>query len=225
MTASKLFLPSVLLASAVGLQAAAPKTDDVLARMKKAESDILTLSFRFTQTADITLTGEKQKISGSAAFRKPDKFRIEHLSPQAQTVVSDGKTLWFYNPARNQVLVDSWANWTRSAGFPKGLLPYQTATDDLRERYDIVCESEVREKKRTGAVLRLTPKESGPWTYTFRLWVDLDTGVPYRTELQTQGVNSVTDVTDVRVNPPLKESVFVFDVPKDAEILGGVPGQ
>src|SRR6185503_6126704 len=104
--------------SAVAAFSASKDLESTLAKMEQAEKTVQRLSFDFTQTAAIRVTGEEQKIRGTALFQRPDKFRVEHKAPQPQVVVSDGKTLWFYNPARSQVLVDSWENWSQSAGFP-----------------------------------------------------------------------------------------------------------
>jgi outer membrane lipoprotein carrier protein len=211
---------ALVLLSVPVLSASPGDLEKVLSRMEKAEAEMRTLSFDFVQTADIAVTGEKQKVKGTAYFRKPNQFRVEHQSPQAQTVVSDGEALWLHNPAQNQVFVDSWENWAKSAGFPKGLVPFQMNVGDIRERYDVVFEQRARADGKSGAVLRLRPKDEGPWPYHFRLWIDEATGLPFRTELETRGVKAATQVSRLKLNPELKDTLFILAVPEGAEVLG-----
>ncbi len=211
---------ALLAVSVAGWTAPVSELEAFLSRMEKADKELQSLSFQFTQTAVLTVTGQKETIRGTALFRKPSKFRVEHKSPRPQTVVSDGEPLRFYNPAQNQVVTDRWDNWTRSAGFPQGLMPFGTDTAGLREKYEMVLEKKVRAPGGEGAVLKLSPRRPGPWPYTFRLWVDGTTGIPFRTELDSESVKTVTEIAKTRVNPDLADDLFVFEAPEGAEVLG-----
>jgi chaperone LolA len=222
-------LLAVPAAAASGSEAKPPETargkeakplEEVLAAMERAEKDVLTLQFDYAQTAEIRLTGETQTLRGKAYFRRPDRFRIEHVSPQSQVVVSDGKTLWFHNVARGQVLVDSWKNWADAAEFPKGLAPFQWDAASLRERYDVALEDRPAGETGSAVIVRLTPKETTAWPYTFRLWVDPASGLPERTELESSSVKAVTRLSRTRVNPDLPDSLFTLRIPEGTEVLG-----
>lgn len=195
---------------------AADESQAVLDAMARAEKNIRTLSFSFKQNTHVRVTNDKQEIRGKAYFQRPNLFRVEHTSPRSQTVVSDGKTLWFHNPAANQVYSDSWENWSKSGGFPQGLMPFQTDVDDLRKRYDIVHEG----KSKGLDILKLTPREPGPWPYTFRFWVDRAEGLPVRTEMESQSVTATTEISQLKTNPALPEDLFRFTPPKGADVLG-----
>jgi outer membrane lipoprotein carrier protein len=204
--------------AAASLCAAPAALDDVLKRMERAEKEVKTLSFRFTQTAHLLVTDEKQQIKGEAHFKRPDKFRVEHAVPRKQIVVSDGETLWLYNPAQEQVVVDSWKNWAESAGFPKGLTPFQMNPADMQKRYRFTLEDTVGSGKERRSVLRLEPIDPGPWPYKIRLWID-EAGLPARTELESQSVKTVTQISNVKINPPLKDALFVFAPPRGVDVL------
>jgi outer membrane lipoprotein carrier protein len=215
-TASFLLSASLLAASPPkGPKAASDSVQAALSRLEKAEKNVSSLRFSFTQKTHIKVTDEDQTIRGKALFLRPAKFRVEHISPRVQTVVSDGKTLWFYNPERNQVLSDKWENWSRSAGFPQGLTPFQEGASSFQERYEITHGG------REGAsdVLHLTPKKAGAWPYTLRLWVD-DRGLPVRTELESQTLKTSTEVDEIEVNPVLEDSQFTFTPPAGADVIG-----
>lgn len=193
----------------------ADQAQAVLDAMRRAEKDIQTLSFSFKQNTLVRVTNDKQEMRGKAYFQRPNLFRVEHTSPRSQTVVSDGKALWFYSPAQNQVFTDSWENWGKSGGFPQGLMPFQTDVDDLRERYEIVYEGQSKELD----ILKLSPREAGPWPYTFRFWVNR-AGLPVRTEMESQSVTATTEISQLKTNPKLSENMFRFTPPKGAEVLG-----
>lgn len=187
----------------------------LLAKVEEAERKVQTLRFSFTQKTLVQVTGEEQVLRGQASFRKPDRFRVEHLEPRPLTAVSDGKTLWLYNPARNQVMSDSWENWAASAGFPRGLSFFQEGSSDLRRRYNVTMESE--------GVLLCSPKDPDAWPYTLRVWVDPKTGLPQKTELSSQSLRTITEVVGMEVNPALGDDVFTFKTPAGAEVFG-TPG-
>lgn len=215
MTMLSRFRTAVLFLAA-GSSWAAGSPDALLARVEKAEKSVQTLSFSFTQTTVLKITEEEQVVGGKAYFRRPDSFRVEHLSPKPLTAVSDGKTIWIHNPARNQVLTDEWKNWSNSAGFPKGLMPFQERSGDLRKKYNVKLEG--------ADVLVFTPKDPGSWPYTLRVWVD-PAGFPRRTELESDSLKTSTEVRDLASNPVLAEDLFHFKTPAGADVFGPTPSK
>jgi outer membrane lipoprotein carrier protein len=208
--------PLFCLFSALSLAVSAAQAKDVpldalLASLEKAESSFQTLRFSFTQTTRVQVTGEEQVLTGKAVFRKPNRFRVEHLSPRPLVAVSNGETLWVHNPARNQVMEDKWENWAASAGFPRGLTPFQESRSDLKAKYNLSLEP--------GNVLKCVPKDPGAWPYTLRLWVDPATGLPTKTELSSQSLRTVTDIRDLQVNPELPDETFSFKAPAGADVF------
>lgn len=189
---------------------AAQTADALLDRLAAAEERAKTLRLSFTQTTEVKLTKETTAMSGTAAFRRPDKFRLEHKAPRALTAVSDGQKLWLYIPARNQVMVDTWENWSRSAGFPLGLSPFQRKAAEFRAKYDIALQGE--------DTLKLTSRDGGAWAHTLLVTIDA-AGIPVRTVLESQGVKSVTQVSAVEMNPALPDDFFTFTPPKGADVL------
>jgi outer membrane lipoprotein carrier protein len=65
-----------------------------------------TRAFRadFRQTTTIAAMGARDEAGGTVAFKKPGKMRWEYLTPELQSIISDGTTLWIYQPADRQVL-------------------------------------------------------------------------------------------------------------------------
>lgn len=65
-----------------------------------------TKAFRadFRQRTMVAAVGEGEDARGTVAFKKPGKMRWDYTAPEAQLIVSDGATLWIYQPAERQVV-------------------------------------------------------------------------------------------------------------------------
>ncbi len=59
---------------------------------------------RFRQQTTVVAIGGSEEARGTVAFKKPGRMRWEFETPERQSIVSDGATLWIYQPADHQVL-------------------------------------------------------------------------------------------------------------------------
>src|SRR5271154_6285882 len=76
-------------------------------RMQAFLKDVRTLKADFTQVVlDANLKQMKQS-TGTLVIKRPDRFRWDYAKPNAETVVADGKHLWLYDVALQQVTVKS----------------------------------------------------------------------------------------------------------------------
>lgn len=65
----------------------------------------------FDQTVRSSKGKEIQKGKGKFYVKRPNLFRMDTKSPQENLIVSDGQTLWFYDPFVSQAT----ANWVKDA--------------------------------------------------------------------------------------------------------------
>jgi len=209
----RMFLAIVagVMLSSVPCPAAESELDRVLQQLDRSEQQIRSITFSFTQTTAIHATEGKQTMTGKAYFKKPDQFRIEQIEPRQQLVCSDGKRLWLYLPDRRQLIVDSWKNWQKLSGFPKGLMTFQESILGMRKRYRFELRSHSDEE---GTVLLLSPVKKTAWPFTLRLQMDIEKGIPLRTELVTDSFTIDTRIMDPVVNPDLDENLFRFQPPE-----------
>ena len=193
-----------------------PTLDEILKKMDDADSKIKDISFSFTQEILITLTQEKSGIKGEAVFKKPDLFRIEHIKPEKQTVISDGKKIFFYQKEFNQVMIDDWKSLSQKGNFPKGIFNFSEAISDLKNNYFISAS----ENEETGKhyVLFLTLKKQKQ-DMKIKLWVSKETYLCEKTEMKSGTVTSTVTTTDIKTNKGIKDSVFKFKIPKGAQII------
>lgn len=188
--------------------------EEVVGRLERAEKEVQSLQFDFTQKTTLSVGGRAAESRGAAIFQRPDRFRVEQAAPERQTFVSNGKQFWVYLPDRGQVLKDSMDNWSRFAGFPQGLTPFRMNMAEMKKKYHFAAAEES-----DGPVLTLTPKDPGEFSYTLRLWVDMETGIACQTALVSDHLTAVVQVQQVKVNPRLDASLFRFTAPQGTEIL------
>lgn len=73
-------------------------------RVQQRYDETEDLSADFTQELHLAAGGRVIRSSGRMAFAKPGRMRWEYDSPEPQTIVADGKTLWIHQPEDAQVL-------------------------------------------------------------------------------------------------------------------------
>ena len=104
-------LPLVLAAAGVAAAAEEPAAEApacgpaVAARVQERYDAVRDLSARFTQESLHVAfggAGSEEQASGAVVFAKPGRMRWEYEKPEPSLVVSDGETLWLYDPAARE---------------------------------------------------------------------------------------------------------------------------
>ncbi|MFH1541046.1 MAG: outer membrane lipoprotein carrier protein LolA [Elusimicrobiota bacterium] len=192
--------------------------DELLKKMEDADSKITDISFSFKQEILITITQEKSNITGKAIFKKPDLFRIEHLEPEKQIVISDGKEIFFYQQKFNQVTIDDRNSFSDRGNFSKGIFNFSATISTLKNNYNILLSKEDETSKYF--VLLLTMKDQTQDT-KIKLWISKETYLCKKTEMCSNTIVSTTILSNTKINKGIKDSLFRFKIPKGAQIIRG----
>jgi len=191
--------------------------DEVVTRLETTYRETRDLKAEFTQasfnkTINQTIPGE-----GTVWLKKPGKLRWEFRKPTAQTIVSDGKSLWIYTPELGQVTVSE-APATLGAG-PAGT--FLMGMGRLREEFTIRYLNPANPTDANGhAVLDLRPKKREPTLA--RLVVTVD---PAESLIRTAVIHDVLEntvtmrFTKISVNPGLPDSLFTFTPPPGVAVV------
>jgi outer membrane lipoprotein carrier protein len=135
-----------------------PKQDcarEIAARVQARYDGVQDLEARFTQKSkSVAFGGAGQatmEASGVALFAKPGRMRWTYEKPEPSVVVSDGQTLWIYDPTAREV-----QEFAVGQGFLSG-----TAVQFLLGEGRILDAFAVRAERCTGELVRLflTPRE------------------------------------------------------------------
>ena len=148
---------------------------------------------------------------GTVVFAKPGKMRWSYEEPEPSLVVSDGKTLWLYDPVHAEVQQTSVTD-----GFLSGAaIQFLIGEGDMRRDFRITEVSCAE----GAALLELVPRRDATYE-KLRVLADLASGEIRRTTIFDL-VGNVTEVTfgDVRTNRAPADAVFRFEPPAGVEVI------
>ena len=137
----KIAITCALLSSLVASSVWADAASDLKSRLDKVSS----FHASFTQKVTDGSGAAVQEGQGDLWVKRPNLFNWHMTQPDESILVSDGKTLWFYNPFVEQAT----ATWLKDA---TGNTPFMLITrNDAKEwnQYNV---------KQTGDTFDLTPK-------------------------------------------------------------------
>ncbi len=186
------------------------KLDAILKRIQihYQKTDSLTAGF----SEDIAgASGMKRAREGKVYYRKPGKMRWEFTGAEAETIVSDGKDLYSYQPDLNQVMKAPLARVFKSSAPAAFLL----GVGDIKRDFKA---SIPKAPPADGLVhVALSPKGGGE---TIELGLDPQSYDLKWLRLTDQlGNVSTLQFGDIRSNIALNDAIFAFEPPKDADIV------
>lgn len=192
-----------------------PLLDQLLRRMDIAYQGVQSYRAEFDQESETKTFQRKRQASGKVYFLKPAEMRWSYLHPEKREVYLSGEQIHIYLPGRNQVIEQ-----TLNDAMP-GLAPARLfmGVDELVGSFIVSLARDDDDEE--AHCLHLTPKKKGALSVEeILLWVGKKDFLPLRTESRDVLGNRTTLVFRNReVNIPLKEDLFRFEMPPDAEVL------
>jgi outer membrane lipoprotein carrier protein len=193
--------------------AGAPVSKDlkqVLDRLQRHYHDTNSFTAKFNEEI-ATVGAPKRQRQGTVSFRKPGRMRWEFSDPEKQTIVSDGATLYSYDPDLNQVIETPLKQALKSSSATSFLLGIGNINRDFKAAF-------AHPATPTGLVdLILDAKTGG-----YKIEVGLDpTSYNLMTLTLTDQLGDVTkiDFSDIHDNVELPDSNFAFNAPAGADIV------
>jgi outer membrane lipoprotein carrier protein len=198
----------ILLLSCLCLPVQAAETG--IARMQAFLKDVKTLKADFTQVVlDANLKQMKQS-TGTLVIKRPDRFRWDYAKPNAETVVADGKHLWLYDVALQQVTVKP-LNETLAAS-PAVLL---AGSNDVDKEFTVTDEGE----KDGLSWVSLTPKVKDSDFQSVRLGFKGE-DVSEMELKDNLGNTTRISFDHIQRNPAVDDDSFKFVPPAGADVIG-----
>lgn len=197
----KIFVKSTaLLALGLSTLAWASAETELQMRLGKVEQ----LSANFEQTVSTVDGKNVQQGSGKLQIKRPNLFRLESKTPQENTIISDGKTLWFYDPFVEQAT----ASWVKDAvnNTPFVLL---TSTDRSHwQQYSV---------EQRGDTFVLKPKNKNSNIKQFDIRVNAEGILKGFSSIEHDGQVNQYVLRNI-TNENLAESLFKFSLPKGVQL-------
>ncbi|MFI4921409.1 MAG: outer membrane lipoprotein chaperone LolA, partial [Gammaproteobacteria bacterium] len=181
-----------------------------VARMQAFLKDVKTLKASFTQVVlDANLKQMKQS-TGTLLVKRPDRFRWDYAKPNAETVVADGKHLWLYDVALQQVTVKPLGETL--AASPAVLL---AGSNDVDKSFTVTDQGE----KDGLAWVVLTPKVKDSDFESVRLGFKGE-DVSEMDLKDNLGNTTRISFDHIRRNPEVDDKSFRFVPPAGADVIG-----
>ncbi|HJY79992.1 MAG TPA: outer membrane lipoprotein chaperone LolA [Candidatus Binatia bacterium] len=195
--------------------AGAAAVADVVKRLQARYDSTAGFRADFTQEVESATLGQKVESRGTVVFKKPGRMRWEFNEPK-QTLVSDGKFFWFYQPLEKQVLKTPFQqafSSTTPASFLLGV-------GRLDQDFSIVLTEETAD----GYQLRLTPKKDPEAIGLLDLVVSAKTFDILQATV-TDPLGNVTRLhfSNIDRKAPLDDALFHFTAPPGVDVIEAMP--
>jgi chaperone LolA len=190
--------------------------DAVAARVQRRYESVKDLAAKFDQTTRLASLGAdassgSSESKGTVVFAKPGRMRWEYTEPDASLVVSDGKTLWIYDPAAKEV-----QRFPAGGGFLSGVaVQFLVGEGDLQRDFRV----KVADCAQPEVVLELTPKQDATYE-KIELVAGRESGEVRETRIFDL-VGNVTKIVfrDLQTNLGPAPSTFAFEPPPGVKVI------
>jgi outer membrane lipoprotein carrier protein len=196
-----------------------PGLDETALRVQKTYEETRDLTARFTQESTSAALGRSQTAEGRVAVRKPGKMRWDYEGKSGkpgQVLVSDGKTLWIYNPEDRSVIKSE-----IGGALERTPLAFLMGLGELTRDFEVSRPPADLVLGRPGdVVLALTPKAAIAALQHLYLAVDPKRAlVTAALIVDPFGNRTRLAFEDIRTNSGVPESRFAFTVPPGVQVV------
>lgn len=190
--------------------------EQVAARVQAHYDRVRDLEAKFEQsTLSITLgtgpLGSSEPNHGRVVFAKPGKMRWSYEQPEPSLVVSDGVTLWLYNPGLNEA-----SRLPVTEGYLTGAaLQFLLGEGKLLQEFAIAARG-----CGSGEVeLELVPLSPASYERLSLVCVESTGEITATAIVDLFGNQTRISFDELRVNLDPPSDVFVFEVPPGVEVI------
>jgi outer membrane lipoprotein carrier protein len=192
---------------------AAGPTDQLMARMQNRYNAARTLSIRFVE--QYSIQGHPRPAeAGTLTLRKQGKMRWDYTRPSGKLFISDGKNVFLYTARDNRVekipLKDT-EDMRAPLAFLLGHLDMKKEFRDFRT-----------EERDGGTWLEAAAKNDSLPYSKVEMLITADGVVQQLKVLGRDASELAFTFSDERVNPPVPDRMFRFDIPPGAEVMDSV---
>jgi len=182
-----------------------------------------------TVSATVNAQGIEMMVKAEVWEKSPNKVRAEILEASEDRftgtiLVSDGQQAWYYEPARNQVMVG--APGEMETPLPQEMLAeLQDVIQQVLDVSDVELQGSETVAGRDAYKLLLTPKEGAeqqvlPGDGAVTIWVDQEQWFILKATYEGGAFGQGgMEVVGFELNPGLDDGLFTFQVPEGAQVV------
>ena len=189
---------------------------EVIGKVQKQFDKVKSLSARFEKRHFWKLVDQTQSVKGALHVQKPNRFRLES---EIRTVVTDGETVWSYDPQNEQVLLNDYVAVEDDSSYEK-LLFDLVLLGGYEDRFTPTYDGEAKVRGRRCHLVDLRSNAQDAYVETVRLWIDRKNWIVRHVEYQNiNGDVTTYELEQVKRNKKPKEGLFSFVAPTGVEIV------
>lgn len=187
----------------------------ILAQIQQRYQEISSFKGDFVQQNYISQNPKPRQATGVVTYTRPGKMRWDYHKPNEQLLVTDGTTLWLFDPLLENVTVQALEKVT--PGTPLSFLlgvgnlkedfEHRSVTQDLVETDDVLVVE--LKPKNSIAALDFIQLAIDPQTFDFKKIVLVD----------LQGNYRLISFENMQYNLSLDVSQFNFEITSDMEVI------
>jgi outer membrane lipoprotein carrier protein len=195
--------------------------ETVLVEVQKRYESTSDFEAQFVQEYVGKVMQRPQKGEGKVYFKKKGKIRWDYSTPN-QKLISNGQTLWYYQPEESQVFVSEISKFLHE----KTPLAFLAGEGNLSRDFNLVNFNEALSPREDNYVVELTPKESSAMLSKLVLTVDKANYIVTQADV-IDGLGNITRTRflNIKTNVSLQDSFFQFTIPPGTEIIKSPGGE
>ena len=191
------------------------KETDLIQMIQEQYQSIQSFSGHFVQTSYRNNTETVRRAEGLVSYKRPGKMRWLYEVPEEQLLVTNGETLWLFDPLLENVTIQKLEKLTDGTA-----LSFLLGLGDLKADFNRRLISQVLLTSPDALIVELKPKKTTanlsfiqlavhPVTYNLQIIALMDQEGNYRTiELESMYYNLV-----------IEDNFFEFKVTQDMEVI------
>ena len=194
--------------------------ETVLAEIQKRYERTSDFEAQFVQEYVGKVMQRIQKGEGKVYFKKKGMMFWDYRTP-VQKLISNGQTLWYYQPEENQVFVSDISKFLQE----KTPLAFLAGEGNLTRDFNLANFNEALSAREENYVVELAPKEPNATLSKLILTVDKKNYAVIQTDVIDQlGNITRTRFLNIKTNVSLQDSFFQFTIPPGTEIIKSQTG-
>lgn len=212
----KLFILFILLlVFTVNSHAQDKNLESVIEGIQKKYEKINNFQALFTQTSEVKALNKTQNAEGEVWFKKPGKMRWNYNTPNKDQIVSDGKTLWFYDEDEEQVVETPLAQVSETQSTTTLL----SGLGNIKELFDTSFAEAEDMNLNGGYLVDLVPKGDEEYNKVTILVDQNDMMVNTIFLYDPFGNLTIVKLLDIQIDTEVSDSLFSFKAPEGTEVV------
>lgn len=179
--------------------------------LQKMLNTTQSMQANFKQTVFNEKLMQIQTASGTMAYKKPNLFKWQVIEPDATLLITDGKKLWNYDVALEQVTVQKYT-------IDKEISPLSFILDDASH-----INADFNVEQQANDCFKLTPKQENSNFANVSVCFANASGtakIKSLAVLDHLGQTSLFEFSKMQVNIPLATASFSFTPPAGVDVVG-----